>query len=136
MLFEETHFAGKDRKPFLTTFLGTIESIKKQASGNLLVLLSRNKTDDDEEIKREAIFKKTEIETYHLDEFLKEGKNLAVYGVFTKKKSIFPVCFVKVKAGTEIKTIEIAESHQQYKILLEQAEKAKQTELNSFLKKS
>jgi hypothetical protein len=134
MLYEESYFVGKDRKPFLTTFLGTIESIKKQASGNLLVVLSRNKTDDDEEIKREAIFKKAEIEAYHFEEFLKEGKNLAVYGIFTKKKSIFPVCFVKVKAGTEIKTIEIAESQQQYKILLDQAEKARQTDLDKWKK--
>jgi hypothetical protein len=134
MLFEERFFAGLDRKPFFTTFLGTIESIKKQASGNLLVLLSRNKAEDDEEIKREAVFKKSEIDTYHLDVFLKEGKSMAVFGVFTKKKSIFPVCIVKVKAGTEIKTIEIAESHQQYKTLIEQAEKAKQTELDRWKK--
>jgi hypothetical protein len=134
MLFEERFFAGPDRKPFLTTILGTIESIKKQASGNIIVLLSRNKAENDEEIKREAIFKKTEIDTHHLDEFLKVGKNMAVFGVFTKKKSIFPVCFVKVKAGAEIKTIDFAESHQQYKILIEQAEKAKQTELDRWKK--
>ncbi len=134
MQFEERFFGGKDRKPFLTTFLGTIESIKKQASGNLIVLLSRAKSEEDEEIKREAIFKKSEIDAYHLDEFLKEGKSLAVFGVFTKKKSIFPVCFVKVKAGNEVKTIEIAESHQQYKILLEQALKAQQTDLDHFKK--
>jgi hypothetical protein len=134
MLFEERFFAGKDRKPFLTTFVGTIESIKKQASMNLLVLLSKTKAEEGEEIKREVIFKKSEIDAYHLDEFLKVGKNLAVYGVFTKKKSIFPVCFVKVKAGTEIKTIEFAESQQQYKCALEQAQKAQQTDLDHFKK--
>lgn len=135
MLYEETFFAGKDtRKPFLTTFLGTIESIKKQASGNIIVVLTRNKTEDDEEIKREAIFKKVEIETYHLDEFLQVGKLLAVFGIFTKKKTIFPVCFVKVKAGAEVKTIEIAESHQQYKILIDQAERARQTDLDRWKK--
>ena len=36
--------------------------------------------------------------------------------------------------GSTDKTIEIAESHQQYKILLEQAEKAKQTELDRWKK--
>ncbi len=134
MLYTENLFLGKDRKAFLTAFMGTIEAIKKQASGNLIVVLTRNKAEEDEEIKREAIFKRSEVDAYHLDEFLKEGKNLAVYGVFTKKRSIFPVCFVKVKAGAEIKTIEIAESHQQYKSLLEQAQKAQQTDLDRFKK--
>jgi hypothetical protein len=134
MLYKEDNFVGKDRKPFLTTFVGTIESIKKQASGNLIVVMAKTKAEEGEEIKREAIFKKSEIDAYHLDEFLIKGKSLAVYGVFTKKKSIFPVCFVKVKVGTEIKTIEVAESQQQYKIALEQAQKAQQTDLDHFKK--
>jgi hypothetical protein len=134
MIYKEENFVGKDRKPFLTTFVGTIESVKKQASGNLIVLLVKTKAEEDEEIKREAIFKKSDIDAYHLDEFLKEGKSIAVYGVFTKKRSIFPVCFVKVKVGNEIKAIEIAESQQQYKIALEQAQKAQQTDLDHFKK--
>nr|MDO8087422.1 hypothetical protein [Candidatus Sigynarchaeum springense] len=136
MLFREEYFVGKDKKPFLTTFVGAIDTVKKQASGNLIITMARtkNSADEDEEIKREAIFKRSEIDAYHLDEFLKEGKSLAVYGIFTKKKTIFPVCFVKVKVGAEIKTIEIAESHQQYKILLEQAEKAKQAGLDRWKK--
>ncbi|MBN2150407.1 MAG: hypothetical protein JW839_03070 [Candidatus Lokiarchaeota archaeon] len=134
MLYEEKYFTGADRKPFLTSFLGTVGSIKKQASGNLIVVLARNKSEADEEIKREAIFKRTEIDTYQLEDLLQKGKSLAVFGVFTKRKSIFPVCFVKVKAGAEIKTIEFTESFPQYKVLLEHAEKAKQTELDRWRK--
>ncbi|MEX2681185.1 MAG: hypothetical protein Q6373_006265 [Candidatus Sigynarchaeota archaeon] len=134
MLFREEYFVGKDKKPFFSCVVGTIESIKKQASGNVIVLIAKTKAEEGEQIKREVIFKKSEIDAYQLGDFLKQGKSLAVYGIFTKKKTIFPVCFVKVKAGSEIKTIEIAESHQQYKILLEQAEKAKQTELDRWRK--
>jgi len=131
MIYEEANFVGKEKKHFLTAFPGKIDSIKKQASGNIILTLTAKGRDG--VIKnREVILRKTEIETYHLEEFLKEGKSISVFGIFTKKKPIFPICFVKVKVEGEIRTIEIAENEVQYKILMEQHEKSKQTDLDTF----
>jgi len=132
MLYDEVNFVGKEKKHFLTTFPGKIESTKAQPSGNLIVTLATVK--DEKTVKRDAIFKRIEIDTYKLDEFLKKGKPLTVFGIFTKKKTIFPVCFVKVKSGSEIRVIEFQENFPQYKILLEQVEKAQQTDLDRFKK--
>ena len=132
MLYDENNFVGKDKKHFLTAFPGKIETIKKQPSGNLIVTLTTKK--DEKVLKREAIFKAIEIETYKIEEFLKEGKSLNVFGIFNKKKTIFPVCFVKVKKGSEIQTIEFNVNFPQYTILLEQVEKAQQTDLDKWKK--
>jgi hypothetical protein len=131
MLYDEANFVGKEKKHFLTAFHGKIDSIKKQASGNIIIVLSA-KNKDDVTKNREVIFRKVEIDTYSLEEFLKEGKSIFVFGILTKKKPIFPVCFMKVKVEGEIRTIEIAENLVQYKILMEQLEKSKQTDLDTF----
>lgn len=131
MLYDEANFVGKEKKHFLTAFPGKIDSSKKQASGNVIVVLSA-KTKDGTIKKREVIFKKNEIDTYQIEEFLVEGKSISVFGIFTKKKTIFPVCFLKIKVDGEIRTIEIAENLIQYNILMEQQEKSKQTDLDTF----
>ncbi|HME52815.1 MAG TPA: hypothetical protein VKM55_11400 [Candidatus Lokiarchaeia archaeon] len=131
MLYNESDFVGKEKKHFLTAFPGKIDSIKKQASGNIIVVLTA-KAKDGVIRKREAIFRKIEIETYELAELLKDGKSISVFGIFTRKKTIFPVCFLKVKVDGEIRTIEIAENLVQYKILMEQLEKSTQTDLDTF----
>ena len=130
MLYDEKNFVGKEKKHFLTAFPGKIVKIKTQASGNLIVTLETKK--DEIILKRDVIFKKIEIETYNLVECLKEGKSMNIFGVFTKKKTIFPVCFVKVKMGDGIKMIEFKENFEQYKILMEQQEKSQQKDLDSF----
>ena len=131
MIYDEANFVGKERKHFLTAFHGRIDSIKKQASGNSIIVLSA-KNKEGVIKNRDIIFRKTEIDTYELEDFLKEGKFLSVFGIFTKKKPIFPICFVKVKVEGEIRTIEIAENQVQYTILMEQLEKSKQTDLDTF----
>jgi hypothetical protein len=127
MLYDEQLFSGETKRRGLSVFSGKIESVKQQMSGNLIVTLSREKSD--ENLTKDVIFKKVEIETYALADILQEGKTIMVYGILTPKKTIFPVLIVKYKANGEKFTIEVAENEIQYQILLAQVDTGHQSKL-------
>ena len=128
MLYDELLFAGETKKRGLAIFSGKIESIKKQKmSGNLIVTLAREK--NEENLTKDVIFKKIEVDAYALDEILQEGKTIMVFGILTPKKTIFPVLIVKYKVKGEINTIEVVENEPQYTMLLAQVDTGHQSKL-------
>ncbi len=125
MLYDESLFVGQTRKRALAAFPGKIIKVETKASGNAVVTLLRQK--EDREVKRDVIFRKIEMERYNLGAVLVEGSSIAAFGILTKKRAIFPVCFVKVKQDI----IEIKENYPQYETVLETKE-SQQRNLDAF----
>ena len=132
-VYNEDFFYGEEKKKGLTYFPGKIKTTKDQTSGNLIVTLVNKK--GDKLVTKDVIFKKIEIDSYHLDGILKEGNVISVYGISTKRNSIFPACIVKTKKDEEIETIEIQENRVQYEMILsKQGKGEQQTALDKWKK--
>ncbi|MFX0100072.1 MAG: hypothetical protein ACFFCS_10870, partial [Candidatus Hodarchaeota archaeon] len=105
--YDENFFYGSEKKKGLTYFPGKVKSVKKQLSGNQIITLVNKK--EEKLINKDVIIKQVEIEKYNLEEILEVGNIISVYGISTKRNTIFPVCILKMKKEKEIEVIEIEE---------------------------
>mgnify|MGYP006304681525 CR=1 FL=1 len=131
MLYEEKYFVGNEKKRLLIGFPGKIKSIDHQLSGNtILTLLNKHKN---RIVEKKAIFKKIEYIHHDLEEKLHLGDAVFIYGINSRKQDIiFPVFFLKVKIDEKLQIISLPENEIQYKVVLEQQDRAVQKGLDEF----